>query len=337
MGRSELERPCREELIEVVLRLQRRKKTSCSLSKPPATDRKEQREHSKPSGTKTGHEGHSGVLSDDPDTIVQHRPEACACCGASLHAALPAEIVSVSEQIELPSVAPIATQHQRLAACCPSCGTRVIAPPSEAVRATLFSPRLLAVATYLKTFEAQSYERLQAALSDLFGLTLSQSGLTNLLRRAQGRLCAGRDAAIATLRKAEVVACDDTGVRIECSNAYYWLFQLSRGRGAHGRADARRCGGAGDDGRASPPAVWISDRYTAQRGHAAEHQTCLAHLARDVASVVEVSDEPVPQRLQFWLGSVVARAEQVADLAASTLSAEPGLLTRRHPGYVEPL
>jgi len=31
----------------------------------------------------------------------------------------------------------------------------------------------------------------------------------------------------------------------------------------------------------------LSDRYAAQQGHAAEHQTCLAHLARDVAHVVE--------------------------------------------------
>lgn len=49
------------------------------------------------------------------------------------------------------------------------------------------------------------------------------------------------------------------------------------------------------DGRR--PAVWISDRYTAQRGHATAHQTCLAHLAHDVADVVEVSDDPILWRL----------------------------------------
>jgi transposase len=78
---------------------------------------------------------------------------------------------------------------------------------------------LHAVATYLKTFQALSYERLQAALSDLFGLSLSQGGLMNLLRRAQARFRPGREAAIATLRRAEVVASDETGVRIEGSTA----------------------------------------------------------------------------------------------------------------------
>ena len=171
-----------------MLRLQGPEKTSRTSSKPPATDRKEQRAQSKPGGAKPGHEGHSRVLSDDPDTLVEHRPEACACCGASLHAALPAEIVSASERIELPAVAPVVTRHRRLAVCCPTCGARVIAPAPDAARGTPFGPRLHAVATYLKTFQALSYERLQAALSDLFGLTLSQGGLMNLLRRAQGPL-----------------------------------------------------------------------------------------------------------------------------------------------------
>jgi len=46
MGRSELGRLSCEELIELVLRLQRPEKTSRTSSKPPATDRKEQRAQS---------------------------------------------------------------------------------------------------------------------------------------------------------------------------------------------------------------------------------------------------------------------------------------------------
>jgi transposase len=213
MSRSDLERLSREELIELVLRLQRPDKTSRTSSKPPASDRKEQRAQSKPGGAKPGHEGHSRVLSDDPDAVVEHRPDHCSCCGGLLHGDLPTEVISVSERIELPAVAPIVTQHRRLAVQCPNCGTRIVAPVPEEAQGTPFGPRLHAVATYLKTFQALSYERLQAALSDLFGLSLSQGGLMNLLRRAQARFRPGREAAIAKLRRAEVVASDETGVR----------------------------------------------------------------------------------------------------------------------------
>jgi transposase len=250
------------------------------------------------------------VISEDPDAVVERRPDRCSCCGGALHGDLPAEVVSVSERIDLPAMAPVVTQHQRLAVHCPSCGARVIAPVPDEARGTPFGPRLHAVATYLKTFHARSYERLQAALSDLFGLTLSQGGLMNLLRRAQGRFRPGRDEAVSTLRRADVVASDETGVRIEGSKAYHWVFH-STDAVVHTASPTRGAVVVREMMDGQRPAVWISDRYTAQQGHAAEHQTCLAHLARDIGYVVEASDDPVPWRLQLWLRSVFALAERV--------------------------
>src|SRR3954464_9674141 len=84
MGRSELERLSKEELIELVLRLQRPEKTSHTSSKPPSTDRKERREQAKPGGAKLGHEGHSRVMSEMPDTVVEHCPDRCSGCGGDL-------------------------------------------------------------------------------------------------------------------------------------------------------------------------------------------------------------------------------------------------------------
>src|SRR3954453_17481290 len=328
MGRGELERLSKEERIELVLRLQRPEKTSRTSSKPPSTDRKDQREKSKPGGAKPGHEGHSRVMSEAPDAVIEHRPGQCSGCGVALSADLLAETVSVHERVELPAVKPLVTHHRCLAVGCPACGTRVVAPVPEAARGTPFGPRLQAGATYLKTFQALSYERLQAVLSDLFGLTLSQGGLMNLLRRAQGRFHPGREAAIATLRRAPVVASDETGVRIEGSNAYHRVFHSMQAV-VHTASPTRGAIVVREMMDGPRPAVWISDRYTAQQGHAAEHQTCLAHLARDIAYVVEISDDPVPWRLQLWLGSVFALAERVTDLAAATLSAKRRSLDRQ--------
>jgi transposase len=186
MGRSELERLSKEELIELVLRLQRPPKTSRTSSKPPSTDRKQQRERSKPGGAKAGHDGHSRIISATPGEVGEHRPDRCSCCSAVLMRDLPGETISIHEQIELPEVAPRVTQHRRLAVRCPACGTRVIAPVPQAARAPPFGPRLHAVATYLKTYQTLSYERLQRPVADLFGLTVSQGGLMNRLagRRA---------------------------------------------------------------------------------------------------------------------------------------------------------
>ena len=86
MSRDELERLSKEELIDLVLRLQRPEKTSRTSSKPPATDRKEKRENAKPGGAKPGHEGHSRTLSEQPDRIIDYRPQDSGRCRRSTRA-----------------------------------------------------------------------------------------------------------------------------------------------------------------------------------------------------------------------------------------------------------
>src|SRR6058998_1000547 len=99
MGRADLERLSKDELIELVLRLQRREKTSRTSSKPPSMDRKERRDQAKPGGAKPGHEGHSRAMSQDAesqdvDRLVDHQPDQCPCCRARLSTDLPAWTVS---------------------------------------------------------------------------------------------------------------------------------------------------------------------------------------------------------------------------------------------------
>ncbi len=260
MQRDELERLSKAELIELVLRLQRPEKTSRTSSKPPSTDRKARREQARPGGAKPGHEGHSRALSREVDRVVDHAPQQCPCCRRALSPDLPSEAVSVHERIELPEIKPIVEHHRRLAVQCPGCGARVVAAPPPAATGTPFGPRLHTLATYLKTFQSLSYERLQATLADLFGLSISQGGLMNLLRRAQTCFQAGRglpkvpfgaagwngktrgEHAVAALRQAKVVASDETGV-LKWPRSFEQNFRVVKwivGRGLCCRAERQR-------------------------------------------------------------------------------------------------
>ena len=327
MGRPDLERMSREELIELVLRLQRPDKTSRTSSKPPSTDRKARRDSSRPGGAKPGHEGHSRSLSETFDRAVDHRADECPGCRTLLSDDLPADLVSEHETIELPPIKPIVTRHRRLAVRCPSCGMRVAAEMPGAALGTPFGPRIHAIATYLKTYQALSYERLQGTFSDLFGLTISQGGLMNMLRRAQKQFTSGRDDAVSKLRQARIISSDETGVRIEGSNAYHWVFRCDRAvvhtasptRGAivvHTMMDGHR------------PDVWCSDRYSAQQGHADAQQACLAHLARDVAYAIDNGDDFLPMRFKLWLQKAFGLAKDLRQLAPTTIAARRRALDR---------
>ena len=249
------------------------------------------------------------------------------------------------EHIELPEVKPVVEQHRRLAVVCPECRSRVSAPRPTKAALTPFGPRLHATAVYLKTFQALSYERLQKALFDLFGLRVSQGGLTKMLRRAETRFEAGREAALSALRRAAVVASDETGVRIEGTNSYHWVFRCADAV-VHHAAPTRGACVVHEIMDGHRPAVWLSDRYSAQQGHADRQQTCLpsarhlielrstrllacfAHLARDVAYALDAGDDTLALRLKLWLDGAFALARTITTAAPSTVATKRRKLQR---------
>ena len=121
MNRNDLERLSKDELIELVLRLQRPDKTSRNSSKPPSRDRKEQRENSKPGGAKPGHQGHARGLADNPDAFEDHAPARCERCGLPFPNDAERELIGEYDEIELPPVRPFVRRHRRFAIRCGCC------------------------------------------------------------------------------------------------------------------------------------------------------------------------------------------------------------------------
>jgi len=256
MNRGDLERLSRDELIELVLRLQRPEKTSRNSSKLPSSDRKEKRENSRPGGAKPGHEGHARALSDDPDAFEDHVPSRCPCCGLVFGEDAERALIGECDEIELPPIRPFVRRHRRFSIRCAGCGATTEAPPPATAQGTPFGPRIHALAVYLKSMQLFSYERLRMAMSDLFGLSISEGALMNMFKRTKTAFETRQAAALATLRRARFVACDETGAHIEGVNAFQWVFcckeavvhDVDFSRGAQVVRDAL-------DGHR--PAVWI--------------------------------------------------------------------------------
>ena len=148
-----------------------------------------------------------------------------------------------------------------------------------------------------------------------------------MLRRAETRFEAGRAAALSALRRASVVASDETGVRIEGSNAYHWVFRCEEAV-VHHAAPTRGACVVHEIMDGHRPAVWLSDRYSAQQGHADRQQTCLAHLARDVAYALEAGEDTLDLRLKLWLDAAFSLARNITTLAASTVNSRRRKLER---------
>lgn len=66
------------------------------------------------------------------------------------------------------------------------------------------------------------------------------------------------------------------------------------------------------------PALWVSDLYGAQQGHADGWQICLAHQLRDCQYAIDAGDAVFAPRMKALLLRAVVLARRHRDLAAST-------------------
>ena len=182
MDRTDLQRLSKDELIELVIELQRPDKTSRNSSKPlPRTRRQSART---PVGAKPGHEPHDRWLADNPDEIRDHKPTRCAQCGGAFSSDADMELIGEYDEIEIPPVKRHVVRHRRFACRCAHCGAGMKAPAPAVATTTPFGPRIHALAIYCKSFQALSYERLRFLFRDAFGLIVSEGALMNMFIRS---------------------------------------------------------------------------------------------------------------------------------------------------------
>ena len=308
-------------VAELETRLAAPPKTPDNSSLPPSKGRKTNRaDKVARAGPRPGSLGRIGggrALCANPDEVLSARPVRCAHCQEALVEA-DQVLHGRYDKVDLPRVAPVVTRVERYAARCRCCGATTLAPVPEGLEAgTPFSIGIVALALYLRVVHAISYRRLSRLLLELFGLAMSEGALDAAFRRSKPPFDADVAAILARLRRARVVCSDETSVRIAGRTCWNWVFQNSdvvihvirRSRGAGVVAEVL-------DGHR--PALWVSDLYGAQRGHAEDWQVCLAHQLRDCTYAIEAGDAVFAPRMKALLLRAVVLARRHRDLAGST-------------------
>ncbi len=308
-------------VAELEARLGAPSRTPDNSSLPPSQGQKPNRpEKAKRHGPRPGSLGRMGggrALAATPDETVAARPVRCAHCQAALGEA-DHVLHGRYDKIDLPQVAPVVTRVERYAGRCRCCGGTTLAPVPEGLEpGTPFSVGIVALAMYLRFVHAISYQRLSRLLGELFGLTISEAALDAAFRRGKALFDADVASILARLRRARVVCSDETSVPIDGRTCWNWVFQndevvihvIRRSRSAGVVAE-------GLDGHR--PALWVSDLYGAQQGHAEEWQICLAHQLRDCTYAIEAGDQVFAPRMKTLLLRAVVLARQSCNLAPST-------------------
>ncbi|HEX3219050.1 MAG TPA: IS66 family transposase [Candidatus Limnocylindria bacterium] len=302
-------------------RLNEPPKTPGSSSLPPSKGHKANRpEKAERPGPRRGSLGRAGggrPLAEAPDQCVIAKAAACAHCRAAL-AEADQVLHARYDKLELPPVRPVVTRVERSLGRCPCCGGATLAPVPEGMeQGTPFGVSILVLALYLRFTHALSYRRLTRLFLHLFALPISEGALDALFRRAKPRFDDAAAAILARLRRARVICSDETTVRVDGRTCWDWVFWNDEVvihviRPSRGRAVVAEVLGG------HRPEIWVSDLYSAQRGHADLWQVCLAHQLRDLRYAVEAGDTVFAPRLKALLLRAVVLARRRHGLKAST-------------------
>jgi transposase len=261
-------------------------KTPDNSSLPPSVGQKANRPDA-PKPPRKGRPGVTRALNPNPDQVGEVYAKACNGCGGRLSQADHPDVTAY-DYVDLPPIKPVTTRINLHRGACPCCGKRVVAaPPADMPPGSPFGPGIVALVVYLYACQMVSYNRLVEMLHELFGLTLSQGAIANMLARAAKSFAVAGEDIAAEVRAAP--ASDETSARVQGKTHWQWVFGCASAV-CHVIAPSRGKAVVTSFLVGARPTVWISDRLAAQCGHAEHHQVCLAHLIRDAQYAIDDSD-----------------------------------------------
>jgi transposase len=303
-------------------------KTPDNSSVPPSQGPKPNRAERRAAKKRKGHPGVFRALSENPDRVVEVRAEACPHCDHALSSADQDEFHAY-DHIELPPIKPVVTRIHRHRGTCPCCRRGFSAPAPEGMApGSPFGPGLAALVLHLHVTQAISFERLVRLMDEVFGVTLSEGAIANMLARAEAPMIVAAEKIAAEVRASKVVASDETSARVKGKTWWQWVL-LSSTAIYHVIADTRGSRVVTDFLQGAEPEVWVADRYAGQNGHGAQRQVCLAHLLRDTQYAIDEGDTvfaPGFKGLLKHAASIGRRREALKD---STLAQYRADLDRR--------
>lgn len=264
-------------------------KNSRNSSVPPSMDVNRPRRNQslrkstgKKPGGQPGHKGNTLKMTADPDRIVELRPDYCRGCGSSLAKALP-ELDRSRQTVDIPPIKAVWTEYRAYGVQC-GCGCRTVAGFPEGVDSPVsYGSNIEGLVGYFHARQYLPFKRMREMMGDVFNIDISEGGIHYLLGRFADRATPAYEAIRQRIAAAKVVGADETGIKVNGGKHWFWAWQNGRLTYIAHSATRGRAAIEAHFPDGFPGATLVRDGWRAQTGTVAKHhQTCLAHLLRDL-------------------------------------------------------
>lgn len=192
--------------------------------------------------------------------------------------------IRYTENIRL-QVKPLVTEYTVTRHWCGNCNTLVKRPDVPVIRRLGFS--VMAYVLYARYRQGQPVGKIQYALKDIYGFSISEGEIVDQLREAQELFGSDYERIAEIIREAVSVHADETGWRVVGRNWWLWVFVTPEGVTKFILEDTRGGGVARDHLGTKTNRVVTSDFYPGYANVAGENQYCWVHLLRDAKKYSE--------------------------------------------------
>jgi transposase len=248
-------------------------------------------------GKQPGAPGSTLRQVQDPDEIVEHRPDRCRGCAAGLDDAVGAG-VGVRQVFDVPPGRLRVVEHRLRWCRCRGCGVVTTASAPDGVNAPVqYGPQIAAVVVYLIVRQHLPVARAAELCAELLAAPVSTGWITTQLARASAALTGFEEAVKDTIRAAPVAHFDETGARI--GGRLDWIHVAATATATWYQRHAKRGRDAIDD-------IAILPGYTGIAVHDAwgpylsyltvDHALCNAHLFRELIGWRDLLKKQDPDR-----------------------------------------
>lgn len=233
-------------------------------------------------GGQPGHKGTTLKMTADPDRIVELRPAYCRSCGSSLAKASSA-VERSRQTVDIPPIKAVWTEYRAYGAQC-GCGCRTVADfPEGAGSPVSYGGNIEGLIGYFHARQYMPFKRMREMMGDVFNIDISEGGIHYLLGRFADRAAPLYETIRQRVAAAKVVGADETGIKVDGGKHWFWAWQNERLTYIAHSATRGRAAIEAHFPDGFPGATLVRDGWRAQTGTVAKHhQTCPAHLLRDL-------------------------------------------------------
>jgi transposase len=238
------------------------------------------------------------------DQVEQHWVATCSVCGQSL-GDIEAETWDLRQVRDLAPMRLTVTEHQAEVKSCPHCQSlnRGEFPP-QVNRVVQYGASLKGLMVYLLDYQLLPSARVAELLSDVFGCELSEATLYSSRESCFAGLTSMEAAIAAQVQQAEVLHCDETGMRVK--GTLWWLHVASTDSLTFYFVHTKRGKEAMEAMGILPnyEGISVHDGLKSYAQYACEHALCNAHHLRELTFILERYQQIWAQEMSLLLGDL---------------------------------